>query len=208
MEERLSETPSDEELREYLVATVKMSPIAWNFAGSEFSEEHLDPGFVGSLKAYASFGGGAFIAKVFETLLDALRRLNALSRDDAFWESRTKAPTLHKLRDFNHEILRKNPDDAEALWTQAALYILHGSTNFGQKQWRRLHYAGHFDVSWPILAALVTELNSAPTGEELVELIDRIEVAGEARSFLRSLDETGDPWILTWRDEVLAALDS
>ena len=200
--------PTDEELREYLLAIVKMSPIAWNFAGSEFNQEHLDADFVRSLRAFAGFGEGAFVARVFDSLLDALRRLNALPRDDPFWEGRTKAPTIYKLRDYNHHVLRKNPDDVDALWTQAALYLLHGSTNFGQKQWRRLHYAGHFDVSWPILAALVTELNSGPTGEELVELIDRIEAASDAKRFLRSLDATHDPWILTWRDEILAALDS
>jgi hypothetical protein len=205
---RLNERPSDDELGAYLLETIRMSPIAWSVPDSEFDSEKLDPGFVASLRAFAALpSGAAFLAKVREVLHDALRRLDAVSRDDPFWEGRNLRPTLYKLRDYNARIISKNPDDAEALWTQAALYILHGSTNFGQKQWRRLHYVGRFDVAWPILAALVTELNAGPTGDALVELVDRIEVVDEAKSFLQSLDATGDPWIIGWRDDVLAALE-
>ena len=209
MEKRLSETPTDAELRDYLIATVRMSPLAWNFADSEFNDDKLDRGYVRTLRAFASSAGGsAFVARLVDTLHEALRRLNAIPRDDPFWSSRNKQPTLYKLRDLNAEILRKQPGDPLALWTQAALYLLHGSTNFGHKQWRRLHHEGDFDVSWPIMAALVTELNAEATGEALVELIDRIEEADAARAVLRSLDEVGDPWILEWRDGILAALDA
>ncbi len=209
MDDRLGETPTDAELRDYLLATVRMSPLAWNFADSEFKEDKLDRGYVRTLRAFAaSAGGAAFVARLVDTLHEALRRLNAIPRDDPFWSSRNKRPTLYKLRDLNAQILKKEPGDALALWTQAALYLLHGSTNFGHKQWRRLHHEGAFDVSWPIMAALVTELNAEPTGEALVELIDRIEEVEPARAVLRSLDETGDPWILEWRDGVLAALDA
>ena len=58
------------------------------------------------------------------------------------------------------------------------------------------------------MAALITELNAEPTGEALVELIDRIEEVEAARAVLVSLEETGDPWILEWRDGILAALDA
>jgi hypothetical protein len=207
MEDRLSETPSDEELREYLMANVRMSAIAWFLQDSEFSEANLEPAYVASLRAYPAVGGGAFLQRVVDTLHEALKRLNDVPRDDPFWATRNKRPTLHKLRDFNHEVVRKNPDDPLALWTQAAFFILHGTNNFGAKQWRRLHYAGEFDVSWPILAALVTELNAEPTVEPLVELLDRIEMVPEARAFLETFDACGDPWIVEWRDSVVAALD-
>lgn len=207
--ERLNETPSDDELREYLLETARMSPIAWAFEGSEFREDRLHPDYVRSLRAFAAWpGGAAFFAKVLDTLHAALVRLNAVPRDDPFWATKNRRPTLYKLRDYNAHVLQKNPDDALALWTQAALYILHGSTNFGHKQWRRLHYVGEFDVAWPILAALVTELNAEPTGQALYELIDRIEEYDGARAVLRSLDATDDPWILRWRDDMLGALES
>lgn len=208
MADRLSETPTDDELREYLIDHAKMSAIAWGIPDSEFSTGKLDPVYVASLRAFPQVGGGLFFQKVLDILLDALRRLNAVPRDDPFWDDQNKRPTLYKLRDFNARVIQKNPNDALALWTQAAFYILHGSTNFGHKQWRRLHHIGGFDVSWPILAALVTEINADPTVEQLAELLDRIELVDEARAFLATFDACGDPWIVEWRDAVLAALDA
>jgi hypothetical protein len=207
MSDRLSETPTDEELRAYVVANAKMSAIAWAIPDSEFSDGKLDPAYLASLRAVPLVGGGLFVAKVIDALAASLSRLNALPRDDAFWEGRNPRPTLYKLRDFNAHVVRKNPDDALALWSQAALYILHGSTNFGHKQWRRLHYVGDFDVRWPIIAALVTELNADPTVEALAELLDRVGAVDEAKAFLATFDACGDPWIVNWRDAVLAALE-
>jgi hypothetical protein len=206
MDERLSEAPSDEELREYLMDNLRMSAIAWHFPDSQFSTGHLDPRYLSSLRAYPLVGGGLFLERIVETLSAALRRLNAVPRDDPFWETRNKRPTLYKLRDYNYHIFKKNPDDPLTLWTQAALFIVHGTNNFGAKQWRRLHYVGEFDVSWPILAALVTELNAEPTAEQLVELLDRIEMVDEALAFLKTFDACGDDWIVEWRDGVVKAL--
>jgi hypothetical protein len=208
MSERLSETPSDEELRAYVLANAKMSAIAWSIPDSEFADGTLATDFLASLRAFPLVGGALFVQRLLDTLVEALRRLNALPRDDPFWQGRNPRPTLYKLRDFNAAILRANPDDRLALWTQAALYVLHGSTNFGPKQWRRLHYVGDFDVRWPVLAALVTELNAEPTVEALAELLDRVEAVDEARAFLATFDACGDPWIIGWRDAVIAALEA
>ncbi len=207
MTHRLSETPSDAELREYLMENAKMSAIAWAIPDSQFSDAKLAPDYVASLRAFPKVGGGLFVRLVLDKLTDALRRLNDLPRDNPFWDERNRRPTLYKLRDFTHNIIAKNPDDELGVWTQAALYILHGSNNFGQKQWRRLHYIGNFDVSWPILAAIMTELNADPTVEQLVELLDRIEMVDEAKAFLATFDACGDPWIVEWRDAVVTALD-
>lgn len=207
MTPRLSEAPTDEELREYLLANVKMSPIAWNFPDSEFSTAKLAPDYVASLRAFPLVGGSLFLQRVVDALFAGLQRLNGLPRDDPFWESRNPRPTLYKLRDFAAKTVQRDPNDVVALWTQVGLYILHGSRNFGAKQWRRLHYVGQFDVTWPILAALVTEINADPTVEPLTELLDRIEMKEEARAFLRTFDACNDPWIIEWRDAVLAALD-
>jgi hypothetical protein len=207
MDDRLTETPTDEELRDYLLDNVRMSAIAWSVPGSEFRSDRLNPTYVASLGAATALAR-PFLDRVVETLFAALQRLNGVPRTDAFWDERNRCPTLYKLRDYNYAIFKKNPDDRLTLWTQAALYILHGSTNFGAKQWRRLHYVGDFDVSWPILAALVTELNAESTVEALVELLQRVEVEDEARAFLATFDACGDAWIIEWRDAVLAALGS
>ena len=208
MESRLSEAPSDEELRGYLMENLRMSAIAWHFPDSQFSEAHLAPTYVASLHAYPRVGGGLFLERIVSTLFAALKRLNDVPRNDEFWDERNKRPTLHKLRDFNYRVIKNNPDDPLALWAQAALFIVHGTNNFGAKQWRRLHNAGEFDVSWPILAALVTELNAEPTAEALAELLDRIEMVDEATAFLKTFDACGDEWIVAWRDGVLAALEA
>ena len=208
MQERLSETPTDEELREYLLEHARMSALAWSVEGSQFDYATVHQWYAATLRSVRGAGADEFVEKVIEALYEGLKRLNAVPRDDPFWESGNRRPTLFKLRDYNYRVTSKNPDDVGALWVQASLYLLHGSTNFGAKQWRRLHYNKRFDVSWPVMAALITELNSSPTGNELVELIDRIEMVDEAKAFLRSLDTGGDPWVDEWRDGVLSILES
>lgn len=206
MDARVSDTPTDDELRRYVLANARMSAIAWAVPNSEFADGMLAPDYVATLRAFPLVGGSLFVEKVLDSIGDALCRLNALPRDDPFWEGRNPRPTLYKLRDFNAHVLRSNPDDVRALWTQAALYVFHGSTNFGQKQWRRLHYVGQFDVRWPILAALATELNADPTSTEIAELLDRLEVVDDARAFLATFDACGDAGIVAWRDAVIEAL--
>ena len=200
--ESLSTIPGDDELFEYLVGHLRRSAVAWHLKDSEFRPDLLDARFVASLEAYAAIGGGEFVDKLIDTLFDALRRLNATPRSDALWSGTNGRPTLFKLRDHIAVVLGANPGDSLALWTQIALSIVHGSSNFGAKQWRRLHHEGLDDVRWPILAALVTELNADPTGNELVELLDRTERIAPARAFLSTLDVCRDPWILRWRDDI------
>jgi hypothetical protein len=203
--DRLPELPTDAELAAYLADHLAMSALAWHFPGSQFSSEKLDPGYLRSLAAYSAIAG-PFVDRIVEALLSSLKRLNAVPREDTFWGDRTKSPTFYKLRDFNTRILQKDPNDVGALWAQAAMNLVHGSGNFGAKQWRRLHYVGEFEISWPILAALVTELTGDPTIDQLVELIDRIEQKAEARTVLASLDLGGDPWLIEWCSTLDTAL--
>lgn len=184
-----------------------MSAIAWHFEGSQFSTEHLDAGYLVSLKVYSRIGA-RFLERVVEALLGSLVRLNALPRDDAFWDGRTHTPTLQKLRDHCASIVQKSPNDVPALWAQIGLNVVHGTNNFGAKQWRRLHSVGEFDISFPILSALVTELNSDPTIEALVELIDRLDLKPQTVEYLESLEVSESPWIDEWRSTVLAGLAS
>src|SRR4051794_4919137 len=137
MQERLSETPSDAELREYLLENVRMSALAWSLPDSQFDYATVHVWYAATLRAARSAGADEFIGRVVEALYDGLRRLNGVPRDDPFWESGNRRPTLFKLRDYVYRVTGKNPDDVEALWVQASLYLLHGSTNFGAKQWRR-----------------------------------------------------------------------
>lgn len=205
---QLSDHPTDEELREYLMRSIRMSAFAWAVDNSEFDPERLDAEYVATLTSLSRVGIHAFLTRVVEALYDQLKRLNDVPRDDPFWTNSTLRPTLYKLRDFNAGLYQKNPDDIGTLWAQAAMYLVHGSSNFGAKQWRRLHYNKTFDISWPILAALITELHADPTGNALVELIDRIEMIDEANVFLATLDAAGDPWVTAWRDAVREALNS
>ncbi|HQR38608.1 MAG TPA: hypothetical protein PLF26_09415 [Blastocatellia bacterium] len=205
MTDRLSNEPTDAELSAYLHENLRMSALAWHYPDSDFATEHKDPAYLRTLGTYSVIARD-FLDRIEESVLASLKRLNAVPRDDEFWGGRTASPTLYKLRDFNAAIIQKNPDDVGALWAQAALYIIHGSGNFGAKQWRRLHYVGEFDISWPIMAALVTEIVADPTIEQLVELIDRIEQKPEAQSVLAGLDGSPDPWILEWCNTLAVAL--
>lgn len=206
--ENLTQIPTDDELFEYLVGNLRRSAVAWHLEDSEFRPDLFDPGFVASLRAFSAIGGGELVDRLIDTLFDALRRLNELPRTEELWSGTNGKPTLFKLRDHAAMVLGSNPGDSLALWTKIALSIVHGSSNFGAKQWRRLHHEGLDDVRWPILAALVTELNAAPTGNELVELIGRTERTAAARAYLSTFDACGDPWILQWRDDILGVLEA
>jgi len=206
--ESLPVIPSDEEIFAYLVGHLRHSAIAWHLEDSDFRPDLLDPTFVASLGGFARVGGGELLEKLIDAIFDSLCRLNLIPRSDPLWAGTNGRPTLFKLRDHNASVLLERPGDSLALWTQIALFIVHGSSNFGAKQWRRLHHEGQVDVRWPVLAALVTELNASATGDELVELLDRTGRRRAGMEFLSTFDVCQDKWIVRWRDDIVEALDS
>jgi hypothetical protein len=68
------------------------------------------------------FGGeGSVLEPLERGLRDGLARLNALPRSDPFWTGTNELPTEYKLADFARREFALRPDDADALWSFAAV---------------------------------------------------------------------------------------
>jgi hypothetical protein len=96
-----------------------------------------------------------FISLVVQGIVDGFRRLDALPREHPFWDRSNRRPTLGKLIDFSHHLLRDNPLDVSALHTAIAREILI-CQNFRPRYWMHLLVLGRLDISWPIYAALLS----------------------------------------------------
>src|SRR5215212_8070613 len=63
---------------------------------SAFSAAHLDQGFAGRLR---------------EAIFVGFSRLDALPRDDPFWENTNRRPTRSKIRDLAGYVLKRGPKE-------------------------------------------------------------------------------------------------
>jgi hypothetical protein len=64
-----------------------------------------------------------------------LELLDAVPRDDPFWEKTNKKATVYKAADWFRRALEANPGDAEARWILAAI-AMNACT---QRSWRSWH---------------------------------------------------------------------
>jgi len=104
--------------------------------------------------------GDDFRSRARRALLEGLRRLDALPRDDPFRKDTNLRPTFFKLHDFNRRLRERDPCDEQALWCEIALDQIHGSGYLSVEEWRQLHRCGGLNVRWPIHSAwaIVAEL--------------------------------------------------
>jgi hypothetical protein len=94
-----------------------------------------------------------FIRFVERAIIDCFRRLDALPREDPFWDHTNRRPTFLKLIEFSNHLLRADPSDVAALGTAVAMQILlYGYPD--PRFWMQLHGLGQLHTSWPIYAAL------------------------------------------------------
>ncbi len=75
----------------------------------ENPEPPIDPGLVERAEYYARRG---------------LELLDAVPRDDPFWEKTNKKATVYKAGPWFRQVLEANPEDAEARWILAAFGLI------------------------------------------------------------------------------------
>jgi hypothetical protein len=94
---------------------------------SAFSTPYLDEGFAGLLR---------------EGIVAGLSRLDALPRDDPFWEKTNRRPTLSKLGDLSGRLLARGQTEEWACWAWAAISLMgccndgRGSAGLRSPAWR------------------------------------------------------------------------
>ena len=136
MPELKNEIPTDSELREYFLV---------DFAFTVEGEMYAPPNRgVPELTA----GCNRLIKKAGEAIFASLQRLNRLERTDQFWRDTNRRPTVYKLRGFCDVLLKENPGDVLALWTQLALDVVWGTSNgrFDLERLRQLRAAGELEA--------------------------------------------------------------
>jgi hypothetical protein len=151
-------------------------------------EYRLDPRFVREMQAL---------------YLEGFRHLDALARDDPFWEGANKRPTPGKMRDFCDKAHRDNPGDLDALRILAAALMMHGL--FDYRVWERLLSAGQVEPTWSVYAALLAgSIGGGDSWSGLLVLLKELGLLGAARSTLDDLHRTGHPVASAWAGEVTA----
>src|SRR5271166_5537485 len=82
-----------------------------------------------------------FILRLRRGVLDGFQRLDALPRDDPFWDRTNHRPTLGKAFEFSRKLHAVDPGDVRALWTLAGVSLLTWQ-NFEPGLWSWFVQAG------------------------------------------------------------------
>jgi len=200
MPEIRSEIPTNEELRQYLLASFPTVAEDFTFRCPDSLRDHEE------FLALAALGFNDFWQQASAAIFRSLQRLNGLPRDDTFWHNSNHRPTIFKLKCFCKEVLAEEPRDPVALWTCLALDVFQSANNFGQDQWYALREVGPIDAKQPVYAALFTELNAAPTASALAVLLSGWDDSS-AEGLLLTMKKSGSERISRWSADVLTLLD-
>jgi hypothetical protein len=130
-------------------------------------------------------------------LLECLRRLDALPREDPFWEGTNRRPTQGAMGKFLMDQFAAGNVDADAL-RMAAAYEYLIAQSFPPPTWSGLLRAGVRDASWPVYAALNGYDGGYDTVAPLAELLRGVGAAGPARSALERLRGSATAWVAEW----------
>src|SRR4051794_35332251 len=142
-----------------------------------------------------------FIREMQALYLEGFRRLDALPRDDPFWEGTNRRPTLGKMRAFCVKAHRDNPGDLQTLRILAVVLMMTGL--FDHEVWKRLLLAGEVEPTWVVHAALLAGyFGGGDTVSGLLALVREMGLWGEVRSAVDGLVRSGDPVAAAWGREV------
>jgi len=116
---------------------------------------------------------------------------------------------VYKLRGFCDVLLKENPGDVLALWTQLALDVVWGTSNgrFDLERLRQLRAAGELEAVELICAELHIEFGSGRrTASTTARLLRELGMSDEAKPVLATGRRSADGAIVKWCESVLANL--
>ncbi len=148
-----------------------------------------------------------FLERSYASLLDALKRLNGLPRDDPFWRNTNCRPTIFKLGEFGDRVLLKAPDDKLTLLTTAFLHVaLVGE--FHPDLWARLYRLDAVGVRFVAYAAMLLEVAGAPDADEFAAFAQKTDSVDQVIAILREVATEAGKIFAEWARRVLAAIES
>lgn len=208
MPEIANEVPSESELRAYLtewldgsagIAMLSTYPTKGNGYHLEVVE--------GLAYLWAHPLREAFLERSYASLLEALKRLNGLPRDDAFWRNTNCRPTVFKLGEFGDSVLREAPDDELTLLTRAFLDVAFVG-EFHPDLWAHLYRLDAVGLRFVAYAAMLLEIAGAPDADGFAAFAQATESVQEVIVIVREVETDAGKILAEWARRVLAAIAS
>lgn len=203
MPEITREIPSEQELLAYRDAWLDGSSISILTLGpkcaNQFHQEIREAiSYLSSLRCCPNF-----VALVKDVLLESLKRLNQLPRTNPFWKNTNLRPTIPKLGSYCSDVLIQHPDDLLALLTQAVLGIAHAG-EFETQHWVRLFKLQAVGIETVAFAAMVLEVEGAPSIAEFTMFLTETNTADEVKQIIRAAIVNGGDFFAGWGRSVAA----
>jgi hypothetical protein len=201
MPELLHEFPSDEELQAYCDEHFLRSAF-WLMRQSRSELESMyPPETLLAVESLRALGCEDFCRRGMESIRDSLRRLNRLPRTDPLWVNTNSRPTIYKLPGFCKRILSEEPGDVLSLWTMGSLSVWAFSNHFGQDWWAQLYRLGQLQLIHALHAALLIQITSNDTADQMAEFLLEIGAVENAAPILAEF-HAGAPFLVYWVDRV------
>jgi hypothetical protein len=192
MPELCSEHPSREELQSYFNEHWRNTKEVIVFFRDEFG--------IDSEKLYA---------RLYDSILNSLYRLNDFPREDKFWHNTNVKPTIFKLNEFCWLKLEADENDRLALWTILAGHIMDGATN--QKfDWlvTRLVELNELETDFWIKIYLTRNLSFGTSGGDLPKLLIETGLQDELKPALKDLMKKENVFVSNWAQKALNRIEN
>jgi hypothetical protein len=200
MPEIRNEVPTDDELRVYLLESLAVSSITM-LARYPDKEQQWQPEMAEAL-SYLSVNGSTFLTVMTDTIFQASKRLNQLSREDPFWRNTNRRPTIYKLPEHCGEILRDDPNDVLSLLTIVVLDVAR-SGEFRSELWSRLNRLQAVSMEFIAFAAMLLWLSGGVGAEAFCMFVKDTGSMAEAEPILRRVSANGGKVLAEWSDSVM-----
>jgi hypothetical protein len=156
-------------------------------------------------RRFATWGISDHVARTITTrFIECLRGLDALPREDPFWNGTNRRPTRGRMGEFCVRLLGDDPADPDAL-TMAAAYHIVVAQSFSLPIWRGIREAGVWEASWSVYAALDGYDGGYDTVADLVKFLREQGSSEPALLALDRLMQSEIPWVVKWAERVVAA---
>lgn len=148
-------------------------------------------------------------AKLYDSILSSLYRLNDFSREDKFWRNTNEKPTIYKLNEFCRIKLYENQNDVLALWTILALVIKDSAPEDDFSQIiQKLFELGELGSDMLIEMYLTEDIIYDGEGENLASWLRKFGFQREAKTTLNNLVTSQNEFVSNWTAKVLKRIEN
>jgi hypothetical protein len=200
-----NEVPSDQELVEYLEASLQPSSFSI-LADYPNNRDRYPPDHVEALSYLASLPICVeFLSVLKNALCLTLKCLNQLPRTDPFWVNTNRRPTFLRLTEYCDRVLAQDPNDVGALLTITAITAFR-TGEFKRGRWAQLWELNAVSVEFIVFGAMFMEMCGAVDSHDLAELVVANRLENRILPELTAAAQRGGKLLAEWVGEVLDQL--